>query len=83
MYLFELLVFKIYVFIVFGCAGSLLLHRLFSNFSKEGFLSACGVQASHCGGFSCWGAQALGHLGFSSCDLRALEFGLSSCSPQA
>ena len=34
----------------FGSAGSLLLHRLFSS---------CGAWASHCGGFSCFGAQAL------------------------
>ena len=25
--------------------------------------SSCRVQASHCGGFSCCGAQALGHTG--------------------
>jgi len=29
---------------IFGCAGSLLLHGLFSS---------CAVQASHCNGFSC------------------------------
>ena len=26
-------------------------------------LSSCGEQASHFGGFSCWGAQALGRAG--------------------
>ena len=44
-----------------------------------GLFSSCGEQASlhrsagasHRGGFSCCGAQALGHLGFSSCDLLA------------
>ena len=25
----------------------------------------------HCGGFSCWGAQALGHTGFSRCGERS------------
>ena len=28
--------------------------------------SGCSEQASHDGGFSCWGAGALGHAGFSS-----------------
>ena len=38
----------------FGSAGSLLLRGLFSS---------CGAWASHCGGFSCCGAEALGHAG--------------------
>ena len=33
--------------------------RAHSNCDEQGLLSSCGVQASHCGGFSC-GAQALG-----------------------
>jgi len=28
----------------------------------------CSAQASHCGGFSCGGARALGHMGFGSCN---------------
>ena len=39
---------------MFGCPGSLLLH---------GLLSSCSGQASHCSGFPCCGAQALGHIG--------------------
>ena len=42
--------------------------------------SSCGVRASHCGGFSCCGAQALGAWasvvavrGLSSCGLWSLE----------
>ena len=42
---------------IFGCAGSSLLHGLFFS---------CDVQACQCGGFSCYGIQALGHAGFSS-----------------
>ena len=38
-------------FMYFGCAGSLLLCGLFSS---------CVAWASHCGGFSCFRAQALG-----------------------
>ena len=44
--------FLINLFILFGCIGSLLLHA--------GFLQLWGVGASHCGGFSCCGVQALG-----------------------
>ena len=56
----------IYLF-VFGCAGSSLLHRLFSSCGEPGLLPSCGARASHCGGFSCCRAQALGTVGFSSC----------------
>ena len=31
---------------IFGCAGSSLLHRLFSSCNKQGLLS-CGTRASH------------------------------------
>ena len=50
----------------------------------------CGVRASHCGGFSCCGAGALGSQasvvvahGLSSCGLWALECRLSSCGAWA
>ena len=54
--------------LVFGCAGSWLLCRLFSSCQERG-LRCGGVQASHCGGLSC-------------CRFWALEPGLSisSCS---
>ena len=65
---------------IFDCAGSSLLHRLFSG---------CGV-ASHCNGFSCWGTQALGAgasvvgtHGLRSCGSQALEPGPSNCGTQA
>ena len=52
--------------------------------------SSCGVRASHCSGFSCCGARALGARasvvvarGLSSCGSRALECWLSSCGPWA
>ena len=57
----------IYLFI-FGYAGSLMLHGLFSSCEVWELLSSCGTpQASLCGGFSCCAAWALGHSGFSSC----------------
>ena len=31
----------------------------------------CCVQASHCGGFSCCGVQALEHVSFASCSAWA------------
>ena len=39
--------------------------QAFSSCREWGLLSGCGVQASHCNGFSCWGAWAPGHEGFS------------------
>ena len=52
--------------------------------------SSCGARASHCGGFSCCGAQALGArdsvvvaCGLSSCVSRALEHRFSSCGARA
>ena len=50
----------------------------------------CGAQASHCGGFSCCGARALGTWasvvvahGLSSCSSQALERRLGSCGARA
>ena len=50
----------------------------------------CGAWASHCGGFSCCGAQALDARasvvvarGLSSCGSQALECRLSSCGARA
>ena len=41
--------------------------RLFSGCGKQGPLSSCCVWSSRCCGFSHCGAQALGHVVFSSC----------------
>ena len=69
----------IYLFIYFGCA------RVFSSCGERGLLFVA-VVASHCGGFSCCGARALGAWasvvaahGLSNCGLRARECRLSSC----
>ena len=51
----------IYLF-VFGCAGSSLLCRPLSSCGEQGLLSSCSEWASHCGGVSSCGAQALGRL---------------------
>ena len=59
-----------YLFI-FSCAGSLLLHWLFSSCGEWRTLR-CSVRASHCSGFSCCRAQAVGCRGFRSCSSLAL-----------
>ena len=49
--------------------------RGLSSCSDRGFLFA--AWACHCGGFSCCGAQALEHEGFSGFGSKVLERGLS------
>ena len=49
----------IYLFI-FSCVGSSLLCSGFLYLRRAGATLHCGAQASHCGGFSCCGARALG-----------------------
>ena len=51
--------------------------------SEQGLLSSCGARASHCCGFSCCRAWAVGHVGSRSCSSWALEHKLSSCSSVA
>ena len=58
-----------YLFI-FVCAGSSLMPGLFSSWSKWGLLFSYGAWASHCGGFSCHGVQALGYVGSVVVDPR-------------
>ena len=78
------LFFKIYLLL--AASGLRCCARAFSR----GATLRCGVRASHCGGFSCCGAWALGAWasvvvvhGHSSCGLWALECRLSSCGAQA
>ena len=52
-------IFKFYLFI-FVCAGSSLLRAGFLQLPRAGTTLCCGAWASHCGGFSCCGARALG-----------------------
>ena len=51
--------FNYYLFI-FGCIVSSLLHSGFLYLQRVGVTLCCSVRASHCGGFSCCGAWALG-----------------------
>ena len=63
--------------------------KAFSSCSEQELL-CCSAQASHCGGFSCYRAQASGTWasGVAACRLssygsRALEYKLSSCGAWA
>ena len=58
--------------------------------AASGATLRCGARASHCSGFSCYGAQAPGAWasvvaahGLNSCGSRDLERRLSSCGAQA
>ena len=60
--------------------------RGLSLVEASGATLRCGARASHCSGFSCCRAQALGTqasvvaaCGLSSCGSRAVEHRLSSC----
>ena len=54
---------ELFIFLIFGCAGFLLLQAFFSRCHEWGLLCSCDVQASHCGGFSGCGAWAPGYTG--------------------
>ena len=63
-----------FIYFIFGCIGSSLLCAGFLQLQGAGATLRCGARASHCGGFSCCGARALG--------MRAsavVARGLSSC----
>ena len=64
--------------------------RAFSSCDEPGATLHCGGRASHCGGFSCCEARALGARasvvvagGLSSCGSPGLELRLSSCGAWA
>ena len=50
----------IFFFFNFGCVGSSLLRAGFLQLRQAGATLRCSVWASHCNGFSCCGARALG-----------------------
>ena len=75
---------------IFGCVGPSLLHAGFLYLRQVGATLHFSVQASHCGGFSCCEARALGGRasvvvahGLSSCGSQALERRLSGCGARA
>ena len=60
-------IFKKIIHLLFDCARSLLLPRLFSSCGEQGLLCSCGVRSSYCGGLSFYRAWALGHTSFTCC----------------
>ena len=53
-------VFNLIYLFIFGCIGSLLLLTGFLYLRQVGSTLRCAAQVSHCSGFSCCGARALG-----------------------
>ena len=78
--------YKIFYFILFLVVLSLCCYaQAFSSCSKQGLLSSCSAQASHCSSFSCCGARALGKRAsvivahkLGSCSSRTLEYVVGS-----
>ena len=78
-------------YFIFGHIGSSLLLAGFLWLWRAGTTLRCGARASHCGGFSCCRARALGPqasvvaaCGLRSCGMQALEHvGFSSCNAWA
>ena len=75
---------------IYGCVGSSLLCAGSLQLRRAGATLRCSTRASHCGGFSCCGARALGTWAsevvarrLSSCGSRALEHRLSCCGARA
>ena len=80
----------IYLFIYFWLHWVFIAARGLSLVAASGATLRCSAWASHCGGFSCCRAWALGSwtsvavaCGLSSCGSWALERRLSSCGAQA
>ena len=69
---------QLYIYIYIICVGSSLLRAGFVQLQRAGATLRCGAQASHCGGFSCCGAWALGMQ-----DSVAAARMLSSCGARA
>ena len=73
---FKLVSDTMYFSFIFGCAGSSLLRVGFLSLQWVGATLHGGAWASHCSGFSCCGAQAIGlvgpkAVGFSACGAQA------------
>ena len=83
-------IYFVYLFIYFWLRWVFVAACGLSLVAVSGAILPCGAWASHCSGFSCCGAQALGlrasvvvARGLSCCGLWALECRLSSCGAWA
>ena len=59
-FFFNKFIYFYFIYFIFGCLGSSLLSVGFPYLGRAGATLCCGAWASHCGGFSCCGARALG-----------------------
>ena len=59
-YVYISLLIYLFIFNLLAALGLRCCARAFSSCWRAGATLRCGAQASHCGGFSCCGAQALG-----------------------
>ena len=82
--------FNKFIYLFLAVLGLCRCMRALSSWQRVGATLHCGARASHCGGFSCCGAWALGVWAsvvaahrLSSCGLRALELRLSCCGAWA
>ena len=80
------LFFIIILFIYFWLCWGFVAVWVSSSCGEQGLLYSCSAWASHCGGFSCCWAWALGHrlpivvaCGLNSCGSQVLEHKLNSC----
>ena len=55
----------LFIYLFLTCWIFIAVDRLFLLLQRAG-ASRFTARASHCGGFFCWEAQALGHTGFGS-----------------
>ena len=78
-YTFSLITLPIYFWL---CWVLIALHKL-SLVVVSGCYSSSGAQASHCGGFSCFWARALGHADFRTCSTWAQQLQLLGSRTQA
>ena len=67
-----------YLFLIMDVLGLHCCMQAFSSCREQGLLSSC-AWVSHCGGFACFRAWVLGHVGFCSCGSQVLECRFSSC----
>ena len=83
-------VFVLFIYLFMAALGLRCCMQAFSSCGERGATLHHGVRASHCRGFSCFGAPAVGvwasvvvARGLSSCGSQALERRLSSCGTRA
>ena len=75
--------FNLFIYFIYFWLCWVLLHACFLQLWRVGATLRCGLWASHCVGFSCCGARALGTRASVVGGSRALERRLSNCGARA